>query len=329
MADTRHLTLEEHGAYHLLLLIAWRSPNCALPDDDRRIAQMLGITPKKWTALKPVVLSFWTKSENGWEQKRLTKERRWVDEKKAKQSDRAQSRWGDNSTSTPTDHARARSQRLAEARKKGRHTSEQWHALLDATGRRCVKCHATGCELVKDHIKPIYQSGSDAISNIQPLCVRCNSSKGADGTDFRLSVCNDLFERLPECLPERVNGYSKTPAPLPPPPVGSNEPISSSTEDVSAQPTDKPLTKQEVIDAWQGRMVSAGFPAIAKMTGDRERKLRARLKDSTLEEWQRAMDAMERSAFCRGENDRGWKADFDFLLQPKSFTKLLEGAYDH
>lgn len=109
----------------------------------------------------------------------------------------------------------------------------------------------------------------------------------------------------------------------------SNELIASSNEDVSVAPTNQPLSKQEVIEAWQGRMVAAGFPAIAKMTGDRERKLRARLKDSTLDEWQRAMDAMERSAFCRGENDRGWKADFDFLLQPKSFTKLLEGAYDH
>lgn len=115
----------------------------------------------------------------------------------------------------------------------------------------------------------------------------------------------------------------------PSPSHGSNEPIASSNEDVSAAPTAKPLTKQEVIDAWQTRMVAAGFPAIAKMTGDRERKLSARLKDSTIEEWQRAMDAMERSAFCRGENSRGWKADFDFLLQPKSFTKLLEGAYDH
>lgn len=109
----------------------------------------------------------------------------------------------------------------------------------------------------------------------------------------------------------------------------SNELIASSNEDVSVEPTDKPVTKREVIEAWQGRMVAAGFSPIAKMTGDRERKLNARLKDSTLDEWQRAMDAMERSAFCRGENDRGWKADFDFLLQPKSFTKLLEGAYDH
>jgi uncharacterized protein YdaU (DUF1376 family) len=93
MADTRHLTLEEHGAYHLLLLIAWRSPNCALPNDDKRIAQMLGITAKKWINLKPTVLSFWMLTENGWEQKRLTKERRWVEEKRAKNSAAAEARW--------------------------------------------------------------------------------------------------------------------------------------------------------------------------------------------------------------------------------------------
>jgi uncharacterized protein YdaU (DUF1376 family) len=108
---------------------------------------------------------------------------------------------------------------------------------------------------------------------------------------------------------------------------GSNEPIASTNVDVSAEPP--PLTKQEVIEAWQARMVPLGFPAIRKMTGQRERQLRARLKDSSLDEWLQAMAALERSKFCQGENDRGWWADFDFLLQPKSFTKLLEGAYDH
>jgi uncharacterized protein YdaU (DUF1376 family) len=97
MADTRHLTLEEHGAYHLLLLIAWRLPNCALPNDDKRIAQMLGITPKKWGRLKPSVIAFWTATENGWEQKRLTKERRWVEEKSRKNRSAAEARWEDKS----------------------------------------------------------------------------------------------------------------------------------------------------------------------------------------------------------------------------------------
>jgi hypothetical protein len=105
--------------------------------------------------------------------------------------------------------------------------------------------------------------------------------------------------------------------------------IASSNEDVSVAPTEPPPTKDEVLEAWATRMVPLGFPRIAKMTAQRERLLRARLKDSTFDEWQRAMSALERSAFCRGENDRGWRADFDFLLQTKSFTKLLEGAYDH
>lgn len=128
---------------------------------------------------------------------------------------------------------------------------------------------------------------------------------------------------------EFQNGSSSevSPAPLP-----NSISISPTPPKGVVTPKDekpKPLTKTEILEAWHSRMVPLGFPAVAKMTAQRDRQLAARLKDSTLEEWQRVMDALERSAFCRGENDRGWIADFDFLLQPKSFTKLLEGAYDH
>lgn len=123
-------------------------------------------------------------------------------------------------------------------------------------------------------------------------------------------------------ISQECNGHSNSHS------QGSNEPIASSDEDVSVD-TDRPPTKAEILEAWRTRFVPLGFPAVAKMTGQRERQLRARLRDCSFCEWERAMDALERSSFCRGENDRGWIADFDFLLQPKSFTKLLEGAYDH
>jgi hypothetical protein len=124
-----------------------------------------------------------------------------------------------------------------------------------------------------------------------------------------------------------------TPSPFAPPkkdpkPQKITPPISPIPEDLSVG-TDPPLTKKEILEAWDQRMVPLGFPAVRKMTAQRERQLKARLKDSTIEDWQRAMDALERSPFLRGDNDRGWRADFDFLLQPKSFTKLIEGAYDH
>jgi uncharacterized protein YdaU (DUF1376 family) len=93
IADTRHLNLEEHGAYLQLLMIAWRSDDCSLPNDDKRIAQMLGITAAKWGKLKPTIMAFWTLTGGRWSQKRLAKERKFVSEKSEKNAQSAKSRW--------------------------------------------------------------------------------------------------------------------------------------------------------------------------------------------------------------------------------------------
>jgi 5-methylcytosine-specific restriction endonuclease McrA len=69
------------------------------------------------------------------------------------------------------------------------HTAEEWTSLLDACGRRCVRCGVPEIQarggLCRDHIIPLVAGGSDAITNIQPLCCRCNSSKTLDSTDYR------------------------------------------------------------------------------------------------------------------------------------------------
>jgi uncharacterized protein YdaU (DUF1376 family) len=93
LADTRHLSLEEHGAYLQLLLIAWRTEGCALPNDDARIARMLGVTPKKWAKLKPSIMAFWELTDAGWQQKRLLKERRFVAKKSEQNAESANARW--------------------------------------------------------------------------------------------------------------------------------------------------------------------------------------------------------------------------------------------
>lgn len=76
---------------------------------------------------------------------------------------------------------RIRSQRLSEARERGTHTPEEWQQILERFDFRCVRC---GCmpdpRPCKDHITPIYLGGSDASSNLQPLCRECNTAKGPD-----------------------------------------------------------------------------------------------------------------------------------------------------
>lgn len=93
LADTRHLSLEEHGAYLQLLMIAWRIDGCCLPDDDTRLARMLGVPAAKWRKLKPVVMAFWELDGDQWKQRRLTKERNFVEAKRAKNVAAAESRW--------------------------------------------------------------------------------------------------------------------------------------------------------------------------------------------------------------------------------------------
>lgn len=54
----------------------------------------------------------------------------------------------------------------------------------------------------------------------------------------------------------------------------------------------------------------------------------ARFKEASEEEWIQAIRKLASSRFAKGENDRKWKADFDFLIQPESRFKILEGKYD-
>lgn len=85
--DTKHLTCEEHGAYLQLLMIAWRSPGCSIPNDDAKIARMIGLTAKRWQSIKPTIMAFWTLGEDGaWHQARLEKEHVWVSERSEKRA---------------------------------------------------------------------------------------------------------------------------------------------------------------------------------------------------------------------------------------------------
>ena len=96
IADTAHLTNEEHGVYLRLLMFAWRTPGCALPDDDRRLALMVGVTPKKWASMRPIVSTFWTIEGGTWTQKRLTAERKKVEGRSNAGRAGAEARWEAN-----------------------------------------------------------------------------------------------------------------------------------------------------------------------------------------------------------------------------------------
>lgn len=48
-----------------------------------------------------------------------------------------------------------------------------------------------------------------------------------------------------------------------------------------------------------------------------------------LDDWREAFRRIADSDFCNGNNDRGWIADFDFVLRKDTLPKALEGKYDN
>jgi 5-methylcytosine-specific restriction endonuclease McrA len=57
------------------------------------------------------------------------------------------------------------------------HTEAEWKDLLQRCKGRCARCRRRSKELQRDHVIALTKGGSDHITNIQPLCSRCNRSK--------------------------------------------------------------------------------------------------------------------------------------------------------
>ena len=72
LADTTHLTTEEHGAYMLLLAAMWRR-NGSIPEDDGDIARILGMTKGKWAKTKARLAGFLIFENGEISQKKLQK----------------------------------------------------------------------------------------------------------------------------------------------------------------------------------------------------------------------------------------------------------------
>jgi len=73
--------------------------------------------------------------------------------------------------------------------------------------------------------------------------------------------------------------------------------------------------------------VELGLPKVRKLNDQRKASMRLRLKEHGLDGWAEAMQALRDSSHCQGENNRGWRANLDFVLQESSMLKLLEGVY--
>ncbi len=63
------------------------------------------------------------------------------------------------------------------------YAAAEWELMVAWFGRKCLGCG--GMPVTVDHVVPLSAGGSNSLPNLQPLCRRCNSSKGQDLRDYR------------------------------------------------------------------------------------------------------------------------------------------------
>ncbi len=200
----------ELGFYMInLWMAAWHEvPAGSLEDDDIVLADAAMCSPKRWPKIRDDVMRHWVKCSDGRLYHPVVCEKAreaWTSKRKnsLRASAGGAGKWHQGAKGSA--NRLLRHERLSEARKLGTHTKEEWVSLLDVCDHACVRCGDEPERLVKDHITPIYQGGSDSIANLQPLCSSCNLSKGPEKTDFRQS---DWREKLAESL-EKTHAYSR------------------------------------------------------------------------------------------------------------------------
>lgn len=70
------------------------------------------------------------------------------------------------------------------------------------------------------------------------------------------------------------------------------------------------------------------LPKVRALTDKRKTSVEKLYKKYDLDTFKKVFEIANTSSFLTGDNDRGWKADFDWLLQEEKFIRVLEGKYD-
>ena len=71
------------------------------------------------------------------------------------------------------------------------------------------------------------------------------------------------------------------------------------------------------------------LPKLQKLTDKRKTSINKFLKEFNVEQFKEICINANVSDFLTGNNDRGWKADFDFIIRPDKAVKILEGQYNN
>ena len=106
-------------------------------------------------------------------------------------------------------------------------------------------------------------------------------------------------------------------------------PAAAPLASVAESDPNQPNCKLEAFVTLWNQTITAPLPQCRGLSDRRKAHIRARFGERSFGEWLEIFQRVNVTPFLRGENDRGWVASLDWLINsPDNALKVLEGKYD-
>jgi hypothetical protein len=88
-----------------------------------------------------------------------------------------------------------------------------------------------------------------------------------------------------------------------------------------------PSAPLEAFHSYNRTAEEIGLPIARSLPPGRRKSINARFREHGPESWSTVLANIRASDFLHGKNDRGWRPNFDWIVKPENYAKILEGNY--
>lgn len=152
--------------------------------------------------------------------------------------------------------------------------------------------------------------------------------KPADNRYQKTNVYAIDLKRLSIAPPVRETGVSQKQEP---PVTETPTPCSSDTQTIIEPSINRDIKYIDEMKEIYNDVLGNILPACRSISATRRRKMQAIYKrdfNQNLSEWKEYCERILRCPFLIGDNDKGWMASFDWIIETRNLNKILEGNYE-